>query len=165
MKAKRFLAMLLSICLAVLTLFSFVGCGNEGTMVTLSKAYSLQWLTREDFMNISYYRHGSVWIYQNGKKQEIDFQPTVEKSEMNERLERQSKRSIYAHHREYQSHIDEVSDIIITGYFGVYNGNYVVEYRFQGIDEGEEAKPDIIIGDIPFLYRNSHFLRVIQFNK
>jgi len=165
MKAKRFLAMLLTGCLALMTLFSFVGCGNEGTMVTLSKAYSLQWLTREDFMNISYYRHGSVWVYQNGEKQEINFQPTVEKPEMNERLERRCKRVIYEEHRESQSHIDGVNDIIITGYFGVYNGNYVVEYRFQSIDEGAEAKPDIIIGDIPFLYRNSHFLRVIQFNK
>ena len=68
MKAKGFLSTVLSVCLAVLTLFSCAGCGEgepqaivpppTGVFYTLKEAYDSGWLTKKDVRSIVYYYQG-----------------------------------------------------------------------------------------------------------
>jgi len=56
---RRFLAMLLTGCLTVLTLFSFVGCGEaiKGEFYSLQGAYEEDLIQREDLQKIASYHN------------------------------------------------------------------------------------------------------------
>jgi len=163
MKAKRFLSTVLSICLAVLTLFSFVGCGKEGRLYSFKEAYERELLTKEDFMNIAYYRHGKVTVQEDGAEKEIDFQPTIEQSEMSDRLEKILKAAISQAYQETGSSREE-DDVTIIQYFGVYNGSYAVEYQIEGIYKGSAVMPDAIVDNIVFGYSPNNMLGIIKFD-
>jgi len=131
MKAKRFLAMLLMGCLAVLTLFSFVGCGEKepqvtvspakGIFYTLEEAYENGWLTKKDLKSIAYYYNN----YHNDQAPEPNFK-LIPKQELSKEKIEEMKRAYLQQNYIQASHPNATTDhVTVFQYYGTYNGNCV----------------------------------------
>ena len=136
MKAKRFLATVLSICLAVLTLFSFVGCGVYGEFYNLDEAYNNGWITFEDLKSIAYYNQGT---WKNEGIIGEDFSPKPKK-ELKKRLEKKINLD-FAKILNKDFYTDEYNDknTWIEMYYGTYNSCVVVKQTGHGIVYGQSV--------------------------
>jgi len=131
MKAKRFLATVLSICLAVLTLFSFAGCDFNKNQtyyneMYLEDAYNSGCLTQEHLKSIAY--------YYNGETAEPVFE-LIPKVKLDKKTEEKIKLSYLQRPRIRETHPNaKVKDIKTFQYYGTYNGYavvFIVDSLFQ----------------------------------
>ena len=125
MKAKRFLSTVLSVCLTVLTLFSFVGCGKNYSWKFLFEAYG-NWIYEEDVKSIAYYANGG----REGNEEILaeDFIPQAKKPKsLNALFKKRLRRDFYEQETKGKKNtVYKLDDVTILDYYGVYNDCIVV---------------------------------------
>lgn len=102
MKMKR-INILVEIILAVAMTFSvglggLVGCdGSNGGFYTLQEAYANGWLTKDDVMEVCYYRFGEVWLGENLDSDSwvrFEYDPKHTRQELDQSVENDIKKLI-----------------------------------------------------------------------
>ena len=124
--------MLLMGCLAVLTLFSCVGCGElKGKFYSLEQAYEQGFIDEEDVKHILYFSFGEVL---DENKDEIEFTPSVSLKATNQRTEELLKKALYKQYPSgFRDSIRKKGEKYVLKSFqakchGEYKGYYLVTF-------------------------------------
>lgn len=130
------------------------GCNKDvGTFYSLDEAYENGWLTKDDLMEICYYRFGEVYIGESTDsdtwvRYEYNSQNTL--SELDKTVENNIKEAYYSLHKSDFFDRDGKSlggiDNLSVQYCGMYNNSYVVVIECSLWDTGDDATPRHLSG-------------------
>lgn len=142
---KKFFIALISAIFSCITLFSFVGCSDngsegqnevqpQGTLLWLESAYSDGLISYDDLRSIAY--------YYNGESAEADFVPSPKNPEQLSAETIRKIKETYYYQADGFNKGASVDDVYVSGYCGTYNGYVVVEIG-SGCDTGIGGEPMI----------------------
>lgn len=157
---KKF-KLLIGVLLTAALVFSaglgtLVGCadgGIDGKFYTLQEAYANNWLTKDDIMEVCYYRFGEVWLGENLNSDswvKYEYEPQNTLQELDKSVENNIKNAYYSTHKsdfldKEGNSLGGIGNLTVQ-YFGTYNDFCVIIMECSLWDVGLVATPMLLAG-------------------
>ena len=159
MKRVKILTVILA--LAALCMGMLSGCDNgkdnleigDGPFYTLEQAYETGWLTKDDIMEVCYYRFGVVWLGENLDSDSwvrCEYDPKHTRQKLDKSVENNIKKTYYSIHKSefFNKDGDKLGGIedLSVQYFGTYIDSHVIVMKCSLWDIGQVATPTLLAG-------------------
>ena len=157
MKRVKLLAGILGMILLCAGALS--GCDNgkeqieEGTFYSLEEAYDAGWLTKDNIMEVCYYRFGEVWLGEDLNSDswvKYEYEPKNQQQGLDKSVENNIKNAYYSIHKSdfFDKEGNSLGGIdnLSVQYFGTYNNFCVIIMKCSLWDVGQVVTPMLLAG-------------------